>query len=88
MSDDLISREALIADCKKYVKGTPLQEIFGTIIDMQPIAYNVDKVVEQFESLKQYHSAYGERVEMSEDKYINSTINKAIEIVKAGEDNE
>lgn len=42
---DLISRKALIADCKKYVKGTPLQEMFETIIDNQPTVCDMDGII-------------------------------------------
>lgn len=48
--NDLISRKALLKDIKKYVAGTPLQEMFETIIDNQPTAYDVNKVVEQLEN--------------------------------------
>ena len=51
--NDLISRKALIEDIKKYVSGTPLQEMFETIIDNQPTAYDVDKVVEWLEDDRQ-----------------------------------
>lgn len=52
---DLISRKALLEDIKKYVSGTPLQEMFETIVDNQPTAYNVDGIVKELEEAKETH---------------------------------
>ena len=48
MSDDLISRKALIADMKsrKYIDKA-LCEIFETVVDEAPTAFDKEKVIEQ-----------------------------------------
>lgn len=48
MSNDLISRSALIADMRsrKYIDKA-LCEIFETVVDEAPTAYDVDKVAER-----------------------------------------
>ena len=86
MSDDLISRKALIADCRKYVKGTPLQEMFETIIDSQPTAYDVDGVVEQLNKELSFSSGYPicSEYDYAYECATNDSRKKAIEIVKAG----
>lgn len=75
---DLISRKALIADVKKYVSGTPLQEMFETIIDKQPIAYDVDKVVEKLESIRKDENI----------RFADQVVSRAINIVKGGLEDE
>lgn len=77
---DLISRSALIENIKsrKYI-STALYEIFATIIDEQPIAYDKEAVVEKLERLPNreadYYYASSNDVIDRED---------AIEIVKEG----
>lgn len=73
----LIDANKLIEDIRKrnYISKA-LSEIFETIIDEQPTAYDVDKVVEQLEELKERYN--------SVDFGIKGIICKAIEIVKAG----
>lgn len=48
MSDDLISRKALIADMKsrRYIDKA-LCEIFETVVDEAPTAFDKEKVIEQ-----------------------------------------
>lgn len=48
ISDDLISRKALIADMKsrKYIDKA-LCEIFETVVDEAPTAFDKEKVIEQ-----------------------------------------
>ena len=48
MSDDLISRKALIVDMKsrKYIDKA-LCEIFETVVDKAPTAFDKEKVIEQ-----------------------------------------
>ena len=78
----LIDADKLIEDIHKrnYIDKA-LSEIFETIIDEQPTAYDVDKVVERLEKEKNPNyredgSLMGERAAIE--------IDKAIEIVKAG----
>ena len=78
----LVDADKLIEDIHKrnYISKA-LSEIFETIIDEQPTAYDVDKVVEQLEKEKNPNyredgSMMGERAAIE--------IDKAIEIVKAG----
>ena len=83
----LIDADKLIEDIRKrnYI-GKALSEIFETIIDEQPTAYDVDTVVEQLEDESKKCSIC-ELPTCKEDEshccYCNG-LNKAIEIVKAG----
>ena len=54
----LIDANKLIEDIRKrnYISKA-LSEIFETIIDEQPTAYDVDKVVEQLEELKERYNS-------------------------------
>lgn len=83
MSDDLISRSALLEDFRNTI--TEQSDIMDwlNMIARQPTAYDVDKVVEQLEE-----SAFipSDRIGVSELKIIMEE--KAIEIVKAGGVNE
>lgn len=78
----LIDVDKLIEDIRKrnYISKA-LTEIFETIIDEQPTAYDVDKVVNQMEkdkfienetTLSDVHQGY------------NAGLSRAIEIVKGG----
>ena len=80
----LIDADALIEDIRKrsYIDKA-LCEIFETIIDEQPTAYDVDKVVEQLEERSAWHQKYGDT-----DGYTFVGYEGAIEIVKAGGINE
>lgn len=76
---DLISRSALLEAINKVVEEYKGKELIPSIFSAnavilnQPIAYDVDKVVEHLEA------------EKSDWNYdYNVPINKAIEIVKAG----
>ena len=82
----LIDTDKLIEDIHKrnYISKA-LSEIFETIIDEQPTAYDVDKVVNQMEKdkfidcetiLSDVHQGY------------NAGLSRAIEIVKVGGKNE
>lgn len=83
----LIDTDKLIEDIHKrnYISKA-LSEIFETIIDEQPTAYDVDKVVEQLEDESKKCSIC-ELPTCKEDEshccYCNG-LNKAIEIVKRG----
>lgn len=78
----LIDANKLIEDIRKrnYISKA-LSEIFETIIDEQPTAYDVDKVVEQLEETKAYMLYENMNADVK-------WIDKAIEIVKAGGKNE
>lgn len=74
--DDLIRRQALIADIFKLkCLTTKSKEWFAEIVKKQPTAYDVDKVVEKLE----------EKADEAHDGYnpvIVQTFRRAIEIVK------
>ena len=79
---DLISRSELISriesEYREYGEDYDVEQILGDIEDM-PIAYSVDKVVEELEadtSVKLYGSG-------NSDNYL-IPVNRATEIVKAG----
>lgn len=78
MSDDLISRQALIKDMRsrKYIDGA-LCEIFETVVDEAPSAYDVDKVVRELEE-------YQKMLCIGELKIFYGIIEKCIEIVRSG----
>lgn len=99
MSDDLISREALIEDLRsrKYI-DIQLREGFESIIDWQPTAYDVDKVIKQLEYKR---SEYENRINIRNGAcYYDETerirtlsdrlhgFKQALEIVKEGETDE
>lgn len=82
MSDDLISRKALIADMRgrKYIDKA-LCEIFETIVDESPAAFDKEKVIEELQ--RHSHNYYP-----SIDYYCLSRkavdLKDAIEIVEKG----
>lgn len=93
MSGDLISRSELIKEMRKLHPNWHLEtmghlvkagiEECVEIAKSQPTAYNVDKVVEQFERKKSNEEDYC--VEDREVvKFCNGVIDGFIEIVKAG----
>ncbi len=86
MSDDLISRSALLEELKSFsltITGLNIllqisaKKSIMRIVDEQPTAYDVEKVVEQLENEKAGYFEYG-----------RSALYKAIEIVKAGGESE
>lgn len=76
---DLISRQALIEDIRKrsYINKA-LCEIFETIIDEQPPAYDVEKIVEELKENSQYC------VPLGGQSFTGIKLEKAIDIVKRG----
>lgn len=90
MSGDLISRETLLEDVRNNI--TECSGIMGwlKLINSQPVAYDVDKVVEQIDSISVERADYSESVEcnISERGCISSCyecIKNHVEmIVKAG----
>ena len=89
---DLISRSELLKrflvnkdghriperDCDNFEVTVSIKDV-KTIIKEQPTAYDIDKVVEELEQLKNKGS-----VTKSEKLITNACVNKAIEIVKQG----
>ena len=75
MSDDLISRKALLENLRsrKYI-DMPLREGFESIVDWQPTAYDVDKVIEKLESKARGEWGYPSVMEFED----------VVNIVKAG----
>lgn len=76
----LIDTDKLIEDIHKrnYISKA-LSEIFETIIDEQPTAYDVDKVVRQLEEIKHCTNLYDDEM-----KAWISAIDEAIDIAKRG----
>ena len=84
---DLISRKALLEDMKHFCRGNCRNCDWSTflandehcgLIDRQPTAYDIDKVVERLEEASELDdSPMYEPIEMVE-------LEKAIEIVKSG----
>lgn len=85
MSDDLISRKALIADMKsrKYIDKA-LCEIFETVVDEAPTAFNKENVIEELknnaEDSRKYWSEFDEECAFGE----MNAYTRAIEIVEKG----
>lgn len=82
MSNDLISRSALIADMRsrKYIDKA-LCEIFETVVDEAPTAYDVEKVVKQLERDKFIEQ---ETILSDVHRGYNAGLSRAAEIVKGG----
>lgn len=88
----LVDADKLIEDIHKrnYISKA-LSEIFETIIDEQPTAYDVDKVVEQLEKKIQTHTRCieyekknGMITEEFQQRKAVEVLKDAIEIVKGG----
>lgn len=82
MSDDLISRKVLIADMKsrKYIDKA-LCEIFETVVDEAPTAFDKEKVIEELNSernlmYREDGTLMGARTQIS--------IDRAVDIVEKG----
>lgn len=80
MSDDLISRKALIADMRsrKYIDKA-LCEIFETIVDDASVAFDKEKVIEEL-TMGRFITIDGNTV----GKSVNIRIDRAVEIVEKG----
>ena len=92
---DLISRSRVISVLEQLEEHslTGKMHISNAIylLENQPTAYDIDKIVEELESEKRYGSKYDSyyeenlyRGEMFENDVNNKTIDKAIKIVKQG----
>ena len=76
-ADKLLNRIAeLFRNDDLYLIGT-----FIGLIEQQPTAFNVDKVVEQLEKLKEWEDVDGKAYYTMSEKQV---INKAIKIVERG----
>lgn len=92
MSDDLISRKALIADMRsrKYIDKA-LCEIFETIVDDASVAFDKEKVIEELKSWEKashdagIQSTYAELDNKASGYYQESrAYHRAIKIVEKG----
>ena len=92
MSDDLISRKALISDMRsrKYIDKA-LCEIFETVVDEAPTAFDKEKVIEELKSWKKasynagIQSSYAGLDGKASEYYQESlAYHRAIKIVKEG----
>jgi hypothetical protein len=81
MTDRLISENALIKDMEqRYFKGkVTLREL----IDEQPTAYNVDKVIEKLKVRKENSHLFGDAYDSYHSGEAHG-LNQAIDIVKGG----
>lgn len=59
--------------------GSDMDFAIGAVIDEQPTAFDVDKVVEQLETLIEDKTS-----ESGDDWYTAECLNEAVEIVKGG----
>lgn len=91
----LIDADVLMADIRNAITEQSRAFDWINLINRQPTVYDVDKVVGGLYGLKRYKNKYDSYYENSmhqmaefENNNINSTIDKAIEIVKAGGKNE
>ena len=100
---DLLSRSALIEEIKslsivlngKQIFSDDAKDTVLRIINEQPTAYGIDKVVEKLEERKAlyerlvgYESKNGTSTEKNQHIKAIDVLNDAIEIVKAGGKNE
>ena len=87
MSDDLISRKALIADMKsrKYIDKA-LCEIFETVVDEAPTAFNKEKVMNEIKEYKEDAEKWANKLIESADEFYTymNAYNNCLEIVEKG----
>ena len=76
MSDDLISRKALLEDFRNTITENSDTFDWLNMISRQPVAYDAGGVLEQLENLR-------DRFDL-EDFHIRGILEKVIEIVKSG----
>lgn len=76
MSGDLISKNALMEDFRNTITENSDTFDWLNMISRQPVAYDVGKVVEQLENLR-------DRFDL-EDFHIRGILEKVIEIIKSG----
>ena len=80
MSDDLISRKALIENLMQEIPLAENVHIFRDIIENQPTAFDKEKVIEELKSAENYLYVNGIRI--TNFKFIHPLT--AIEIVEKG----
>lgn len=85
----LIDADKLMQDIRNTITEQSNTIDWLNLVNRQPIAYDVDKVVEQLYGLKKYGNKYDSYWDSSlyqmtefENKTINDAVEKAIEIVK------
>lgn len=86
MRNDLISRKALIGDMRsrKYIDKA-LCEIFETVVDDSPTAYDVDAVIQELELVKRkLRDCDVSEIECFTRDCTDCALEKAIEIVRNG----
>lgn len=86
---DLINRISLKDRASEYCLTEDEYRRFCKIIDEEPVAYNVDKVIQQIEDEKEYSDAdfisYAETHGIDEDgDYFYAGLNRAISILEGG----
>lgn len=101
MTGDLISRRKLLEEIREFFKGQPLifqatasgiSEQIEKMIEEHPVAYDIDKIVEQLEQQKNQYfrqaeeikDKFGENCESKRNYSKASSYEFAIEIVKSG----
>lgn len=88
MSGDLISKSTLLEDIRNSITECSGIMDWLKLIDRQPTAYNVDKVVEQLEDEKRIAfltlANTGDKVKDAVYDEVMAYLKTAIEIVKAG----
>ena len=80
MSDDLISRKALIENLMQEIPLAENVHIFRDIIENQPTAFDKEKVIDELKSAENYLYVNGARI--TNFKFIHPLT--AIEIVEKG----
>ena len=86
---DLINRTSLKDRASEYCLSKNEYRRFCKIIDEEPVAYNVDKVIQQVEEEKEYSdadfTAYAEAHGIDEDgDFFFAGLKRAISILKSG----
>ena len=82
---NLIDADKLLEDVLNSMPTGSARGVFRAFIEEQPTAYDVEKVVEQLEELKEWEDVDGKAYYTMSEKQV---INKAIKIVKRGGINE
>ena len=77
----LIDADKLIEDVLNSMPTGSARGVFRAFIEEQPTAYDVEKVVEQLEELKEWEDVDGKAYYTMSEK---QAINKAIKIVERG----
>jgi hypothetical protein len=87
MSNDLISRKALLTELSKWdISKMYFPDAFKELVKEQPTAYDIDDIVEQLEEKAEptYLDRMEERVGKKQTTGFALGIREAIEIVKGG----